>query len=178
MINIATAILLILFAAFSRLMPHPANFAPIAAIALFSGTYFNKKYMFIIPIAAMVISDLIIGIHNTMIWVYGSFILIALLGLWLKSHLPADRSKTGKKIGYIVGTALFSSIIFFVITNFGMWTTGYYGLTFNGLIECYTMAIPFFRNSLAGDVFYVAAMFGVYELVMRYSRTHETVKAK
>jgi len=133
MINLITALLLILFAAFSRILPHPANFTPVAAIALFSGTYLNKKYMLVVPIAAMLLSDLIIGFHSGMIWVYGSFVLIGLIGLWLKNH---------KKIGNIIGAALLSSIIFFIITNFGVWLTGYYGLTFNGLIECYTMANP------------------------------------
>jgi len=169
MINVITAVLLILFAAFSRLIPHPANFAPIAAIALFSGAYFDKKYMFIIPIAAMLLSDIFIGFHSTMPWVYGSFILIGIAGIWLKSH---------KKVGYIIGTTLVSSILFFIITNFGIWTAGYYSYTFNGLIECYTMAIPFFRNSLAGDFIYVTAMFGIYELVIKYSKSDETVKVK
>jgi hypothetical protein len=169
MVNLVTAIVLILFAAFSRLMPHPANFTPVAAIALFSGTYFNKKYMFILPVAAMFISDLILGFHSTMIWVYGSFVLISFIGLWLRSR---------KKVGYVIGTALFSSILFFVLTNLGVWLTGYYGLTFNGLIECYTMAIPFFRNSLTGDIFYVAVLFGIYELVSRYSKSGETIKVK
>ncbi len=169
MINVITAVLLILFAAFSRLIPHPANFTSIAAIALFSGAYLDKKYMFVIPVAAMLISDLVIGFHNTMVWVYGSFILIAFIGMWLKPR---------KKVGYIIGTTLFSSIIFFLVTNFGMWTTGYYGTTWNGLVECYTMAIPFFRNSLAGDVVYVAIMFGIYELVLKYVKTRETVKVK
>jgi hypothetical protein len=59
-----------------------------------------------------------------------------------------------------------------------MWTTGYYGYSFGGLIECYTMAIPFFRNTLAGDVVYVALMFGVYELILKYSKTKETVRIK
>jgi hypothetical protein len=169
MINVLTAVVLILFAAFSRVLPHPANFAPVAAIALFSGAYLGKKYLYIIPVAAMLISDIIIGFHNTMIWVYGSFILIAFIGMWLKSH---------RKIGYIIGTTLLSSILFFLVTNFGMWTTGYYGYSFGGLIECYTMAIPFFRNTLAGDVVYVALMFGVYELILKYSKTRETVRIK
>lgn len=169
MINLVTTIILILFAAFSRLMPHPANFTPVAAIALFSGTYFNKKYTFILPIAAMFISDLVLGFHSTMIWVYGSFVLISFIGLWLKSH---------KKVVYVIGSTLLSSILFFVLTNLGVWLTGYYGLTFNGLVECYTMAIPFFRNSLAGDIFYVAVLFGIYELVAGYSKSDETVKVK
>lgn len=159
MANLITAILIILFAALSRVIPHPANFAPIAAIALFSGAYLNKRYAFIIPVAAMLLSDLIIGFHSGMIWVYGSFVLITLMGLWLKNN---------KKLLTITGTTLVSSVLFFIITNFGVWAGGMYGYTFNGLAECYTMAIPFFRNSVAGDLFYVAIMFGLYELAARY----------
>ena len=159
MVNLITAILIILFAALSRIIPHPANFAPIAAIALFSGAYLNKKYACVIPIAAMLLSDIILGFHSGMIWVYGSFVIIAFMGLWLKNN---------KKLLRIAGTTIASSVLFFVVTNFGVWTGGMYGYTFNGLIECYTMAIPFFRNSVAGDVLYVAVMFGLYELVTRY----------
>jgi hypothetical protein len=167
MLNFLIAALLILFAGFSRLIPHPANFTPIAAIALFSGVYLEKKYFYVIPIASMLLSDLIIGFHSTMIWVYGSFVIIALLGLWLKSH---------KKPLVVLGTTLVSSVIFFIVTNFGVWTTGYYGHSFPGLIESYVMAIPFFRNTVAGDLFYVAAMFGIYELVLRFSTKEQMQK--
>lgn len=182
MVNFITAVLLILFAAFSRLIPHPANFTPVAAIALFSGVYLEKKYFFIIPVVAMLLSDLIIGFHSTMIWVYGSFVVIALVGLWLKSHLPArpsggSASQAGKKPAYILGTTLFSSVLFFIVTNFGVWTTGFYGYTFSGLVECYTMAIPFFRNTIGGDLLYVALMFGIYELVTRYVKKSEFEKS-
>jgi hypothetical protein len=175
MVKFLTAVLLILFAAFSRLIPHPANFTPVAAIALFSGVYLEKKYFFIIPVGAMLLSDLILGFHSIMIWVYGSFVVIALFGLWLKSHLSASRAS--KKTAYVIGTTLFSSVVFFIVTNFGMWTTGFYGYTFSGLAECYTMAIPFFRNTVAGDLFYVAVMFGIYELVMKYIKKPEFVKS-
>ena len=169
MTNFIVAVLLILFAAFSRLIPHPANFTPVAAIALFSGVYLNKKYFLIIPVAAMLLSDIFLGFHSTMIWVYGSFAVIALIGLWLKSH---------KKAGYIFGTTLVSSIIFFIVTNFGVWLSGYYGFTFNGLVECYVMAVPFFKNTVAGDLFYVAAMFGIYEFVSRYFLSPKLVESK
>ena len=167
--NFLIAVILILFAAFSRLIPHPANFTPIAAIALFSGAYLGKKYFLIIPIAAMLIGDIFLGFHSTMFWVYGSFAVIAVIGLWLKSR---------KNVGYIFGTTVVSSIIFFIITNFGVWASGYYGYTLNGLIECYTMAIPFFRNSIAGDLIYVTAMFGIYELVLRYSGKESLQESK
>lgn len=169
MMNFLVAVILILFAAFSRLIPHPANFTPIAAIALFSGAYLGKKYFLIVPVAAMLVGDIFLGFHSTMIWVYGSFAVIALIGLWLKSH---------KSVGYIFGTTVVSSIIFFIITNFGVWVAGFYEYSLRGLAECYIMAIPFFRNSIAGDLIYVTAMFGIYELVLRYSGKESLQESK
>ena len=170
MINLITAVLLILFAAFSRLLPHPMNFAPITAIALFAGVYLDKKYAFIIPLIALFISDVIIGFYPYIYWIYGTFLLIALIGLMIKSSVKNTNGL--KKAGYIAGAAIGSSILFFIITNFGVWTSGlYYEMTWSGLMQCYTLAIPFFRNSLTGDLVYTGAMFGIYELITR------TVKA-
>jgi len=155
--NILIGSALILAAALSRLLPHPANFTPLAAMALAGGVYFNKRIALIVPLAALVISDLFIGFHNTILFVYGSFILIGLMGLWLKSH---------KKPLPIFGAALLSSILFFIVTNFGVWLTGggwFYPKTWQGLIECYTLAIPFFRNTVAGDLVYTAVLFGLFE---------------
>jgi uncharacterized membrane protein len=167
MVNFLIAVVLILFAAFSRLIPHPMNFAPIAAIALFSGVYLDRKYAFIIPLIALVLSDIFLGFYAYIYWVYGSFLLVALIGLWLRSR--TEKSNGGKKAAYIFGTTLAASIVFFLVTNFGVWTSGmYYEMNFNGLVQCYTMAIPFFRNSLGGDLFYVTAMFGIYELAARF----------
>ncbi len=176
MVNFIIAVVLILFAAFSRLLPHPMNFAPVAAIALFSGVYLNRKYAFIIPFAALVLSDIFLGFYTYIYWVYGTFFLVALIGLWLKSRV--ENSNGGKKAAYIFGTTLAASIIFFLVTNFGVWTSGmYYEMNFGGLIQCYTMAIPFFRNSLGGDLFYVTAMFGIYELAARIIKQGELKEA-
>ena len=157
--NILIGSTLILAAALFRILPHPVNFTPIAAMALAGGVYFEKRFALIIPFAALLISDFIIGFHDTIFFVYGSFIIIGLMGVWLKSH---------KKIIPVLGTTLMSSILFFIITNFGVWASGYYGYTLNGLAESYVMAIPFFKNTVAGDLFYVAAMFGIYEFVSKY----------
>lgn len=166
MVNLITAVLLILFAALSRLLPHPMNFAPITAIALFSGAYLNKKYAFVIPIIALLISDAIIGFYPYIYWVYGTILLIGIVGFWLKSHI--QNVSGAKKAGYIAGTALVSSVIFFIVTNFGVWTSGmYYEMNWSGLAQCYAMAIPFFKNSLLGDVVYTGAMFGVYEIITK-----------
>ncbi len=164
--NLIIAAVLVLFAAFSRLIPHPMNFAPVAAIALFAGAYMGKKYAFIIPAAAMLLSDLFLGFYSGIEWVYGSFAVIAFIGLWLGRRIE-NRSGL-PKAGFIFGTALVSSVIFFITTNFGVWLSGMmYEMSFKGLVECYVMAIPFFRNSLAGDMFYSAALFGLYELAVK-----------
>jgi len=177
MSNFIIAVILILFAAFSRLIPHPMNFAPVTAIALFSGVYLNKKYAFIIPLVALVLSDIFLGFYSYVYWVYGTVLLVAFIGLWLKKRV--ENSKGGKKAAYILGTTLFSSIVFFIVTNFGVWTSGmFYQMNFEGLIECYTMALPFFRNSLAGDLVYVTAMFGIYELVIKYSNVNDMEGSK
>lgn len=155
------ALFFILAAVVLRLVPHLPNFVPIAAMALFGGTYLNKKYALIIPLAIMFVSDYIIGFYNPwiMLSVYGSFLLIGLLGLWLKNH---------KTVANVVGASIFGSIIFFVLTNFAVWAVPHsmYPHTLQGLISSYTMGLPFFRNTLLGDLFYVTMMFGLYEVVL------------
>jgi len=147
---------LILAAALSRLLPHPPNFTPIAAIALSAGVYLDRRYAFFLPLAAMLISDYFIGFHDGMVWVYGCFLAIGLIGLWLRSH---------KKPLLIAGASLTSSVLFFIVTNFGVWLTGtMYPKTFEGLIACYVAAVPFFQNTVAGDLAYTAAIFGLFEL--------------
>jgi len=151
--------LLIFLTALTRLLPHPANFSPVAAIALVGGVYFERKTGLVIPLLALLISDIFLGFHATMPFVYGSFIITWLIGIWLKSH---------KRPLLIIGGVALSSVIFFLITNFGVWLTGggwYYPKTLSGLIECYIMAIPFFRNSFLGDFIYAGALFGIIELV-------------
>ena len=156
--NIFIGTLLVLLAAMARLLPHPANFTPLAAMALAGGVYFDKKFALVIPLAALVLSDLFLGFDSTVFFVYGSFVLIGLLGLWLKSH---------KKPLPIVASAAISSVLFFVITNFGVWMTGggwSYPRTWQGVVECYTLAVPFFRNTLAGDIVWTGVLFGLFEL--------------
>ena len=149
--------LMIFAAAFVRLLPHPPNFAPIAAMALFGGAYFNKKWAaFLVPLAAMFITDLILGFHEIMWAVYLSFGLIVVLGMMMIKE---------KKIGNIFFASVISSVSFFIITNFGTWlSTPLYQKTGAGLAACYTAAIPFFHQTLLSDLFFVGVMFGVYHL--------------
>ncbi len=160
-INIINPFLIITVAAALRLLPHPPNVAPIAAMALFGGVYLSKKYALIIPLLVLFISDLFLGFYGVpmMSFVYGSFLLTGCIGLFLKSH---------KKPSLVIAAALFSSLLFYLITNFGVWlTTPLYPKTLSGLLESYTMAIPFFRNTLIGDLLYTGIFFASYEIAIR-----------
>lgn len=149
--------LIIVASIIMRLVPHPANFIPLGALALFSGTYIRSKWGIIIPVIVMVGTDLIIGLHNLILFTWGSFLLIAMIGWWVRKK---------KNIWRIVGGTLAGSILFFVVTNFAVWAfTPLYSKTVAGLVQCFYMAIPFFRNTMAGDLFYVGIFFGLYELV-------------
>ncbi|MBI2314666.1 hypothetical protein HYU93_01210 [Candidatus Daviesbacteria bacterium] len=159
------AFLIVLAGVLSRLLPHNPNIVPITALCLFGGTYLPKKFAFL-PLLALLISDYFIGFYGIdMLYVYGSFALIAGIGLWLRKH---------KSIKWVLGSAVFSSVLFFIITNFGVWAppNNWYPHTLNGLIQSYTMAIPFFRNSLIGDVGYTILLFGGYELIQRLAKKH------
>lgn len=153
---------LILLAAFSRLIPHPPNFAPIGAMALFGGAAFaDRRLAFVVPLAAMFLSDLAIGIrsgdlslgmHRLIPVVYGSFALIVCLGFWLRRR---------RTLVPIAGASLAGSLVFFVLTNFGVWALGSsYPKTWEGLVACYVAGIPFFHNTLLGDAFYNTLLFG------------------
>lgn len=151
-------LLLIFLGASLRLLPHSPNFAPITALGLFGGVYLQKKYAFILPLAALFISDLVIGFYGmVMLFVYGSFILSGLIGLWVKKH---------KTLINVLGASLLSSILFYLITNFGVWLSpnSYYTKDLAGLLQSYTLALPFFRNTLLGDIFYTGLFFGSLEL--------------
>lgn len=158
-IEFAVALLFVLAGAALRLMPHAPNFTPIAAIALFGGVYLSKKIAIVLPAAAMIISDIFIGFYEPklMFFVYGSFLLCAILGFWLKK----------RRNWYMIGGgAILSSLLFFFITNFAVWAfSPWYAKTFTGIVQCYFMALPFFRNTLLGDLFYTTAFFGAYELI-------------
>ncbi len=150
---------LILVAALSRLLPHQPNFTPIGAIAIFAGVFLRGKYIFVLPTLALLISDYILGFYNGMIWVYSSFISVGLIGIWIRNKYNFARVSVG---------TISSSILFFVVTNFGVWLNGsIYPQNLQGLVSCYVAAIPFFRNSISGDIVYVTVLFGSYELIRR-----------
>jgi len=179
-LRIGILIALIFAAAMSRLLPHPYNFTPIGAMGLFGAAYFSKRWLaFAVPFAAMWVSDLIL---DNMVyaqyyegfqwfghtWVYLSFALIVLLGFALLRKI---------KISNLIVASLSASVIFYLVTNFGVWLSSpMYPQNFIGLMTCYAAGLPFMSMELApplgfllngvmGDLFYTGALFGVYELV-------------
>lgn len=161
---------IIVIASLLRLIPHLPNFTPIGAMALFGGMYLEKKYAFILPLIALFLSDLLLGFHTTMPFVYGSFILSGLIGMWIK------KNRTGKRT--ILGILL-SSVLFFFITNFGVWlTSGMYDNSPTGLIEAFVMALPFFRNTIFGDLLYTTAFIMIYELYQAFLRRYAVQHAR
>jgi len=149
---------LILLAAVSRFLPHPLNFTPLTGMALFAAVYFDeKKLAFAVPVFAMFLSDLFLGLHRNMITVYLSFLLIVGIGFLLQNR---------KSLLTVAAASVVSSVVFFVLTNFGVWALGtMYPKNLVGLIACYIAAIPFFQNTLLGDLVYTGVLFGIYEVV-------------
>ena len=153
---------MIVAGAMMRLIPHWPNFTPIAAIALFGGTFLKRKELaFLVPVIAMLLSDLIIGFHSTMLPVYLSFIAIVGLGLVLQRRLTVINT---------ISASLVSSVIFYLVTNFASWTTGMmpYPMNAAGLMQCYIAGLPFLFNGVMGDLFYTSVLFGaVYYVTTR-----------
>jgi len=166
--NLAVPLAFIILGALSRLLPHLPNATPVGALALFSGFYLPKKQAFLVPLLAMAAADLFLGGHSTLLWVYGSFLLIVALGFLLKGRLKAEN---------VILTSLSSSILFFLITNFGVWaSTSMYSKDLAGLLQSYVMGIPFLRPTVLGDLFYSGVIFGSYALF--FLRRKEEARAK
>ena len=167
--------IMIVIVALSRLLPHPYNFTPIGGMALFGAAHFSKKYWaFLIPLIAIWVSDLVLNnvvyatyfdgfqwVSTSFLFVSISFILIAAFGLiWLKTLKP----------GKLFIASLIASVIFFLLTNFGSWLfdpMNVYPNNVAGLGAAYAAGIPFFWNTLLGDLFYTAVLFGGFEWVSR-----------
>ena len=157
-----------LFAAASvivRLAPHAPNFAPVGALAFFAGVHVSKRWGWTLPILTMLISDYVIGFYNPVLMasVYGSFLVTVFIG-------SQTRKKRGA--GMIVLGSLAGSVTFFLITNFAVWAlSDWYPNTIHGLMMSYTAGLPFFRNTLLGDLLYTGIFFGSYALIMQLKKT-------
>ncbi len=151
-----SVLILLILSVIGRLMPHPANVTPLGGTALFGGAKLERPWNYLAPLFILFITDLVIGLHGTMMYIYSSFIVSAFLGETLLKHNP-----NFVRVG-LVG-ALGASL-FFLISNFGVWAEGLlYPKTLVGLVDCYIAAIPFFRNSLIGDVTFATGFFAVYQ---------------
>ena len=166
---------MILFAALSRLFPHYPNFTAIGGIAIFGGSVIkDKKLAFILPLTALILSDICLELFTPIkgfyglgqVFVYGAFMLIT----WLAGFMGQ------RSVGKIAFAAVLSGIIFFVISNFGVWVLSgsFYPKTLGGLVACYWAAIPFYQgnlmgsfllNGIVGDLFFAGLLFGIYSLI-------------
>jgi hypothetical protein len=158
-----TLVISIIFAAaLSRLLPHPPNMTSVGAVALFGGAYLDdRRLAFLVPVAALFLGDLVLGFYHVMaaVSVYASFLLTVCIGLWVRNH---------RAVLTIAGAALASSVVFFLLTDLEYWAfENAYPKTLEGLLACYTAALPFFRNMVVGDLLYALLMFGGFALLER-----------
>ncbi len=151
------AVVMIVLAAVLRIVPHPWNFTPIGAMALFSGAMFrDRRVAFLFPLVSLFAGDFFVGLHRLIPVVYASFLLSVLIGTWLANH---------RSILRIGGAVFLGALQFFLVTNFAVWQLfGTYPHTPAGLAACYIAGLPFFGNALAGDAFYVTLFFGSFAL--------------
>jgi uncharacterized protein DUF6580 len=164
-------IVLIVMALAGRVLPHPDNFTPVLAVALFGGAMLPGSAAFLVPVAALFLSDLALG--NSFGWmtavVYGAFLAATGIGRWL----GARRTWTRTAFAAVGG-----SLLFYVVTNFAVWAlpgnhAPLYPSTLDGLAQSYWMGLPFLRNGLAGDLFWTAVLFGALDFVRaRAGRAH------
>ncbi len=170
----STLVAIVVLAAMARFIPHPFNFTPIAAIALFGGAYFTKRWQALfVPMAAMLLSDTILeittgwGFHSGMVVVYAAFTLVSVVGMVMLKNVNPAR---------VVSSSLISSLIFFLITNFAFLypesavadqSLGTYPHNFSGIVSSYIAGLPFLKNQILGDLFFSGLLFGGFALLQR-----------
>jgi hypothetical protein len=166
------AVILILLAALTRLLPHPPNYTPLAAIGLFGAAYLQRRWLaWMVPFAALFLTDLLLNnvLYSTYFtgftlitswYIYAAIGLVVLLGwFFLRDNVSPQR---------VLGASLSASVVFFLVSNFSTWAqTVIYPKTFAGLLSCYAAGIPFFGNTVLGDLIFSAVLFGGYAWVLR-----------
>ncbi len=154
------AVALVVFGVIMRLLPHPANLAPVGAIALFGGAVLPRKLGWWLPVVIMSMSDMLIGFYSGILFTWLGFLLVGLFGILLRNQNNWLRVPVG---------AMGSAVIFFVVSNFGVWLQGgMYAHSWAGLGQCYEMALPFFRNTFFGDFVYSWLLFGIYAYATKF----------
>src|SRR5690348_11381223 len=154
------ALAVIILAAGLRIAPHPWNFTPVGAMALFSGAILrDRRLAFLFPLLALFAGDIFVGFHKLMPIVYASFLVSVAIGFWLRKR---------RSVARIGAATLFGAIQFFLVTNFAVWAVGLsYPRNSAGLLDCYAAGVPFFWNTLAGDAFYATLFFGGFAVAER-----------
>lgn len=164
--RVAVLLVLVVAVALYRVLPHLPNVTPVAAMALFAGTYFaDRRLALLLPVAALLISDLFLGFYASMPFVYIAFAITVGLGVFLSKRINAIN---------VAASGLVGSILFFIITNFGTWLVGdMYPHDLAGLMQAYVAGIPFYRYTLLGDLFFIAVFFGGFSLIQQHlSQSH------
>jgi hypothetical protein len=159
-IEIAVALVLVALCVAGRLVWHPAHVAPVAATALFAGFFFRSRWLALaVPLTAMLLSDMAIGFYSPMIMaaVYLSLCFPIALRRFLRAEVT---------LGRLIGCSLASSMVLFVVSNAAVWQFGgLYEHHAAGLVQCFTNALPFFRNTLAGDLMWTAILFSAHGII-------------
>lgn len=154
------ALVIISLGILSRVIVHTPNFTPVLSMAFLGGMYLKGRQAVYVPLALMVISDFIIGFYPLMFLTWGSIVLISFLGIWLKEN---------KGFVTVLGGSILSALVFFMVTNFASWLT-LYPHTFDGIRQCYILAIPFFRSTFVSTVAYSLVFWAGYEWLLKHSQ--------
>lgn len=151
---------LILVGVFYRLIDHPFNFSPLGSIAIFAGFFMRRKWSVLVPLAILLVSDIFLGFYTwqIMVAVYICLAVNVIMGMHIKDN---------KLIRNSLSVSIMGACIFFVVTNFAVWFFGnLYPHDFNGFVHCFYLALPFFRNSILGDMFYTSVILIAYKSVL------------
>jgi len=156
--NIYLALGLVVLLALSRLIPHPPNFTPILGMAVFSGAIINRRFIaYLVPLTAMLLSDLYLGFHATMPIIYFSLAVCVLIGTFIEARVSIRNSFLSISLGVLV---------FFLITNFMVWYgSGMYEYSISGLMPCYFMGLPFVQNTLISSLLYGMGAFLIFDII-------------
>ncbi|MBF0485427.1 MAG: hypothetical protein HQL16_02820 [Candidatus Omnitrophica bacterium] len=146
---------LLMVGVLARFLPHAPNFTPVIAIALFGSVYLKRSQAILLPLILMMVTDLFLGLYPSVMLTWAAIFCVSAIGLWVRQNKNVHRSLTG---------ALWSAILFFIVSNFGCWLTDY-PHTWAGFVSCYTLAVPFFRMTLVSTLLYAVLLFGGYEFL-------------
>ena len=157
-------LMIIIFGILSRIVFHAPNFTPILSLALLGGMYLKGRQAIWVPLVLMVVSDLIIGFHDSMFFTWGGILGVSLIGMWLKTY---------KNWANVIGASFISAVFFFLVSNFGAFLS-LYPHTVDGLKQCYILALPFFRTTFASTMVYSIVLYAIFERVTNSMSVRET----